>query len=136
MNSKASEVVLGVAIVVILFTITMTVAIPLLSSGIGSLIFFGKCTSTLFLGLFTVVGFIAFSDYPERIRKSKYLSGQAVLLAYTAFVLYLVFRFIDAISQFGSVAGFVIVGIVSILGLLAVIRAINHAILAVQNDNK
>jgi hypothetical protein len=123
-NDRVIEIVLGIIICRALLTISAVVAIPILSSGIGSLptYFHAECDSSLYLLLFVVLGFIACFDVPERIRRSDYLRGQAFLLASTAFVIYVTLRFLVNLPRIGAFTGSAVIGIIVLLGLTSVVR--------------
>jgi 4-amino-4-deoxy-L-arabinose transferase-like glycosyltransferase len=134
-HDRVIEIAFGIVVCVTLLRISSAVAIPILSSGIGGLrtYFDSDCESTVFLMLFVAVSFIACSDVPERIRHSYYLSGQAILLAATAFVIYVTLRFLINLPRIGTFTGSAVIGITALFGLTSVVRVI-RTILPAMGD--
>jgi hypothetical protein len=134
-KDRVIEIALGITICATLLGISAAVATPILSSGIGSLptYFDTECESSAFLLLFVAVSFIVCFDVPERIRCSDYLSGQAILLASTAFVIYVTLRFLVNLPRIATFTGSAVIGIIALLGLTSVVRVV-RAILPVVRD--
>jgi hypothetical protein len=134
-NDRVIEILLGILICLILLVISAAVATPILSSGIGGLptYFVTECESSVFLLLFVAISFIACFDVPERIRRSDYLRGQAFLLAFTAFVIYVALRFLTNLPKIGTFTGSAVIGIIALLGFTSIVRVI-RTILPAMGD--
>jgi len=128
-SDKTKEVILGVSICLIVLGIGAMILYPVAVSGIDGLStgFDRQRTATLCLMLSAFVGLISYFDFPERIRRSSYLSDRAMLLAYLTSFLYLVFGFLPGISKYRLGGRLFIIGVIATLGVSSVVKVVKHA---------
>src|ERR1700733_14239515 len=124
--TKVAELACGIVLCAALIAISAIVAIPILWTGINSLpaYFNVNFGSSVYLSLFMAIGVVVVFNFSNNIQRSNYLRGQAILLAITAFVLYIALRFLTHLHEAEFFAGIGVVGTVGILGFISIIRII------------
>jgi hypothetical protein len=110
---------------------------PVAVSGVGelSIRFNPQPTATRCMELTGFVGFITCFDIPERIRRSKYLSAQAFLVAYLATFLYFVFGFLPVVLKYRVGGRVLIIGVVITVVLWSVLNVIKHSVQAPKDSH-
>ena len=129
-SQKSKEALLGLAICVTLLAVAALAAYRIFdwvavgAAKIGE----AERAASSYLELAAFIAFITVFDIPERIRKSRYLSSQTVLLVYLAFFLYFVFGFFSEVLNYREFARVAVLATVLIFALISVIRAVRHGL--------
>jgi len=128
--NKPKDLLLSVTLTLLLLIMGGAVLYPLVLGNISGLStrFNPQYCATLFLALAVAVGFVTCLDVPERIRRSKHLTGQALLIIYLAIFLYFVFGFSGVIERYGAISRVSIIIIVTTFGLWSIVRVIRYAL--------
>jgi hypothetical protein len=135
-KEQRKEAITGIGMSLILLSIGATVLHPVIASGVDKLREkYLQPIDTWYLTLSIFAGLLAASDIPERIRRSNYLSNQALLLAVLAFFLYLVFRwFLPLVFKYTVGGRLLIIVIVTSLVLWSVLKTVRHTAQALRGS--
>lgn len=137
-SDNKKESIVGITIFLILASLGAMVLYPVAVSGVGelSIKFDPQYTATRCLELTGFVGFITCFDISERIRRSKYLSAQALLVAYLAMFLYFVFGFLPVVLKYRAGGRVLIIGVVITVVLWSALKVIQHTVQASKDFHR